>query len=63
MTKDPVCGMQVDESKAPAASSYQGKKYAFCGQECKGKFDRDPQRYAQAAAQQPQSSSHEHAQR
>ncbi len=47
MTKDPVCGMQVDENKAPATSTYQGKKYAFCGQECKNKFDREPQRYAQ----------------
>ena len=39
MTKDPVCGMQVDENKAAATSSYQGKKYSFCGQECKNKFD------------------------
>ena len=45
MTKDPVCGMQVDENKAPATSSYQGKKYSFCGQECKNKFDREPERY------------------
>jgi YHS domain-containing protein len=49
MTKDPVCGMQVDENKAPATSSYQGKKYSFCGQECKDKFDREPQRYVQSA--------------
>lgn len=46
MSKDPVCGMQVDESKAAATSTYQGKKYAFCGQDCKNKFDREPQRYA-----------------
>jgi len=61
MTKDPVCGMQVDENKAPATSSYQGKKYSFCGQECKTKFDREPQRYAgqQSKQQQPQ----EHASR
>jgi YHS domain-containing protein len=51
MTKDPVCGMQVDENKAPATSSYQGRKYSFCGQECKDKFDREPQRYAQSAQQ------------
>jgi YHS domain-containing protein len=47
MTKDPVCGMQVDENKAAATSSYQGKKYSFCGQDCKNKFDSEPQRYAQ----------------
>jgi YHS domain-containing protein len=53
MTKDPVCGMPVDEDKAPATSSYQGQRYSFCGQECKDNFDRQPQRYAQSK-QQPQ---------
>ena len=54
MTKDPVCGMQVDENKAPATSMYQGKKYLFCGQDCKNKFDQQPQNYAQSGQQQPQ---------
>jgi YHS domain-containing protein len=54
MTKDPVCGMQVDENNAPATSSYQGKKYSFCGQECKNKFDQEPQRYAQPQGQSTQ---------
>ncbi len=58
MTKDPVCGMQVDENKAPATSTYQGKKYAFCGQECKNKFDREPQRYAQQESKQQQKPEH-----
>jgi YHS domain-containing protein len=51
MTKDPVCGMQVDENKAPATSSYQGRKYVFCGQECKDKFDQQPERYTQSTSQ------------
>lgn len=46
MTKDPVCGAQVDERKASTTSTYQGEKYAFCSQNCKEKFDKDPQRYA-----------------
>ncbi len=54
MTKDPVCGKQLDESKASATSSHQGKKYSFCGQECKNKFDQHPQQYAQAGQQQPE---------
>jgi len=62
MTKDPVCGMQVDENKAPATSSYQGKTYSFCGQECKDKFDREPQRYAHSG-QQGQSSEQQNKQR
>ena len=58
MTKDPVCGMQVDEHKAPATTTYQGQKYSFCGQECKDKFDREPKRYAHSGptAQAGQSS-------
>ena len=48
MLKDPVCGMQVDEKKAPATSTYKGEHYAFCGQECKVKFDQNPERYAHA---------------
>jgi len=51
MTKDPVCGKQVDENKAVATSSYQGKKYSFCGQDCKNKFDAQPQQYAQSQNQ------------
>src|SRR5690242_17479209 len=29
MTKDPVCGMQVDERNAPANSIYEGAFYVF----------------------------------
>ena len=48
MMKDPVCGMQVDEKKAPT-SMYGGKQYAFCGKDCKEAFNRDPNRYAASA--------------
>ncbi len=57
MTKDPVCGMQVDQNKAPATTSYQGQKYSFCGQDCKNKFDKEPQRYAGQSSQSYQSPS------
>jgi YHS domain-containing protein len=57
MTKDPVCGMQVDQNKAPATTSYQGQKYSFCGQDCKDKFDKEPQRYAGQSSQTYQSQS------
>jgi YHS domain-containing protein len=53
MTKDPVCGMQVDEKKAPATSVYKGEHYSFCGQQCKDKFDQNPERYA-SKKNQPQ---------
>jgi len=58
MTKDPVCGKRVNENKAPATSSYQGKQYSFCGQECKDKFDQQPQNYAQNAQSRQQEPAH-----
>jgi P-type Cu+ transporter len=56
MTKDPVCGKQVDQNKAPATSSYNGRKYSFCGQDCKNKFDQQPERFAQS--KQPSQPAH-----
>ncbi|SHF50157.1 YHS domain-containing protein [Caldanaerobius fijiensis DSM 17918] len=45
MVKDPVCGMTVDEGKAPAKSEYNGKTYYFCSNHCKTEFDKDPAKY------------------
>ena len=45
MTKDPVCGMQVDSTAAAATSEYKGKKYYFCSAHCKKEFDKNPQKY------------------
>ena len=42
---DPVCGMQLEPSKAAAESNYQGRTYYFCSQEDKMKFDEDPRKY------------------
>ena len=43
---DPVCGMKVDDQKAAAQSTYEGKNYYFCCAGCKGTFDSKPQQYA-----------------
>jgi YHS domain-containing protein len=45
MAIDPVCKMQVEESKAAATSDYQGKKYYFCAMGCKRAFDQNPEKY------------------
>lgn len=45
MALDPVCGMTVDEKKAPAKSVYQGKTYYFCAPGCKKAFDTNPTKY------------------
>ena len=42
---DPVCGMNVDDQKAAAQSTYAGKTYYFCCPGCKSKFDGNPQQY------------------
>ena len=43
--KDPVCGMTIEESDAVATSTYQGKKYHFCSEDCKRTFDESPEDY------------------
>jgi Cu+-exporting ATPase len=45
MAIDHVCDMEVDERTAPARSEYAGDQYYFCSEECKKKFDADPDKY------------------
>lgn len=45
MAKDPVCGMEIDESTAAGKSEYQGKTYYFCAPGCKQAFDKEPAKY------------------
>ena len=54
MSKDPVCGAQVDAASNPPKTTYQGTEYSFCGQACKQKFDKNPQQYARQSQQQQQ---------
>ncbi len=46
MSKDPVCGMQIDEEQAAGLSVYDGKTYYFCSASCKATFDKNPEKYA-----------------
>ena len=45
MARDHVCDVEVDENTAAAKSEYKGDTYYFCSQECKRRFDADPERY------------------
>lgn len=45
MARDPVCGMEVEESKAAATAVHEGKTYYFCAPGCKREFEKDPQKY------------------
>ena len=49
LSKDPVCGADVSINKAEKAgrkSSYKGTEYYFSSDECKQRFDKNPDRYA-----------------
>jgi Cu+-exporting ATPase len=50
MTKDPVCGMNVDENRSQYNSQHEGQTYNFCSEQCKNKFDEEPEEYARSAA-------------
>ena len=45
MAIDPVCRMEVQETKAAATSENTGKKYYFCAVGCKKAFDQNPEKY------------------
>ena len=45
MAKDPVCGMDVDESTAKHTAQHNGQTYYFCAPGCKKAFEADPQKF------------------
>ncbi len=45
MSKDPVCGMEVDEKSTKEVSNYSGTTYYFCSAGDKDKFDAKPEVY------------------
>jgi uncharacterized protein len=44
--KDPVCGMQVATSQAPARAGHGGQTAYFCSDRCQQRFLAEPSRYA-----------------
>ena len=44
--KDPVCGMEIEESAAFASEEQGGKKYYFCSLACHEEFKAKPDHYA-----------------
>lgn len=45
MSKDPVCGMDLDEKRAVATAVYGGKTYYFCSDRCKATFEKTPAKH------------------
>lgn len=45
MATDPVCGMEIEASDAPASYEHQGKKYYFCSPADAREFQENPEKY------------------
>ena len=45
MTRDQVCGVEVDEKTAPAKTEYAGDTYYFHSEECRKRFESDPESF------------------
>jgi Cu+-exporting ATPase len=50
---DPVCGMEVDETRAAASAAHAGKTYLFCSTDCHSKFAANPDQFTGTAATLP----------
>jgi P-type Cu+ transporter len=45
MTKDPICGMNVNPEAAAFSIHYRGQTYYFCSQMCRMMFEYEPEKY------------------
>lgn len=41
--QDPVCGMRLARTDAPASAEWKGRTYYFCSDACSGAFEADPE--------------------
>jgi YHS domain-containing protein len=47
MSKDPVCDLAIDPKAAAATIEYKGQTYYFCSADCKGAFEKNPEKFVQ----------------
>ncbi len=45
MARDPVCGMEVDETTASEAAEYKGQTFYFCCKSCRMEFEDAPETF------------------
>lgn len=50
MATDPVCKMEVDETKTNLKVEYQGETYYFCAEYCQRRFQENPEKYLKKPA-------------
>ena len=48
VTRDPVCGMEVEPSSGVRAFPHAGRRYRFCSEACRSKFSADPDAYLES---------------
>ena len=48
VVKCPVSGKVIAKDAMNIKSEYKGKTYYFCCEDCKAKFDKDPEKYVKA---------------
>src|SRR5262245_25016595 len=59
---DPICGMEVEPSKAAGNQVYGGQTYFFCSHHCLAKFKEEPEKFLNSPANGHASAyTHEHA--
>jgi len=46
MAKDPVCGMEIEGREGRYRAQYMGENYFFCSEDCKRKFEGNPEKYS-----------------
>ncbi len=55
MPIDPVCKMEIREEDASDETRYKGEKYYFCTEDCKDRFEENPEKYIEKGKRkQPQ---------
>jgi YHS domain-containing protein len=47
VTRDPVCGMDIEVGRAFRSLEYGSKTYYFCSKDCLAKFRRQPEYFAE----------------
>jgi YHS domain-containing protein len=45
---DPVCGMSINTDTAASTHRFEGETFYFCSDDCKRKFEMQPDEYAKS---------------
>ncbi len=43
MARDPVCGMEVEDTEGAFRVVHEGRTYLFCSESCRKRFEESPQ--------------------